>query len=56
MKTLTIAGNLIGVFQKDNDFYARFKISDFEEIDLPIDHDQFQKIKFGKGKLTLEIE
>lgn len=56
MKSLTFTGNLIGVFQKENNFYARFKISDFEEIHFPIDSEAFHKLKFGIAKLTLEVE
>lgn len=56
MKTLILTGEVKGVYQDGQGFYCRFKPDDDTEIDLPLNADQFHKLKCGKGKLTLEIE
>jgi hypothetical protein len=55
---IIIEGKLVGVFQKDNFWFARITpdFKEFEVVDIPITIDQFHKLKLDvPAKITVEF-
>lgn len=52
---LKLEGQLVGVFQNDqNGFFARFNFNN-HEVEIPCDSHTFHKTPFGEAILTLEV-
>ena len=52
---LTFQIKIIGVYQRDNRFFARVHLGQ-DEIDLPLTSKQFHELPMKAGVLTLETE
>ncbi len=54
---IEINGQLVGVYQENNNFFARVSTrieGGFHEVDFPITAEQFHKLNLTNVKLTLE--
>jgi hypothetical protein len=56
MGKIEIKGRLIGVFQDETGFFARFESEDGLELHLPLTTSEFHGLVFRPAILTLEIK